>query len=310
MMYRKRLLFAALLVLLAAAVWLRATSGGQSPPDLSRLSLPEVQERAAREPHNHWLQLEMGMRYVRLGRKSEAEGAFQRCLALAPRTMEAYAYLGTMHLQKGQNHEAAAMFERAVACDPRFASAYLELGNVYYGLNNFRSARRAVDRYVKLKPEDWQGYYLRGLVLFMEGEHERAEEDYARSVRLAPDRPTGYLAAGLACLFRSDSPKDLARAVQWFERGLKVDPRYPDLHYNLGLARFRQHQWGKSAAALQEAVRLNPKLTEAYYPLAQALLKLGRTAEARRYLAGYSRLRSAEKERSARQIERGVGRGL
>src|SRR2546425_1145875 len=101
----KYLLYLGLLVLVGGAIFVRARLGGP-PPCLAGLSLPELEARAGRDPRNPWYQLELGIRNVKAGRPSAAEEAFQRCLALAPNTMEAHAYLGTMALQRHENPRA------------------------------------------------------------------------------------------------------------------------------------------------------------------------------------------------------------
>jgi tetratricopeptide (TPR) repeat protein len=198
------------------------------------------------------------------------------------------------------------MFERAVASKPDFAVGHLELARLYEELRNYRRARTAAERYVALKPDDWQGHYQRGLICFLEGELDPALESYTRAVRLAPERSAGYLAAGLVCLFRPSTPAQLAEAAAWFERGLKLDPESANLHFYVGLTRFRQRQWEAAAAALQRAVQRSPQLTEAYYPLGQALSKLGKTREARHYLARFAALRVADRDRAATQMKQGI----
>jgi tetratricopeptide (TPR) repeat protein len=301
----KPLLYLGLLVLAGGAIYVRARLEGP-PSSLADLPLPELEARAGREPRNHWLQLELGVRFVKAGEPESAEAAFQRCLAIAPDTMEAYAYLGTMYVQRQDNARAAQMFERAVASNPDFANGHLELAALYEKLHNYRRARAAADRYVALRPDDWQGHYQRGLLCFLEGELESARESYTQAVRLAPERSAGYLAAGLACLFQSATPAHLSDAGQWFERGLKVDPRSASLHFYVGLTRFRQRQWEDAATALKQAVQLDPQLTEAYYPLGQTLRKLGRTEEARPYLERFAQMRVADRQRAAEQMRQGL----
>jgi tetratricopeptide (TPR) repeat protein len=301
----KYLLYLGLLVLAGGAISVRARLGGP-PSDLAGLSLPELEVRAGRNPRNPWYQLELGMRYVQERRPSAAEAALQRCLALAPKTMEAYAYLGTMAVQRHENPKAAQLFERAVACNPNFADGYLELASLYEQLHNYRRARAAADRYVELRPDDWQGHYQRGLIYFLDGDPDTARDSYARAVQLAPERSAGYLAAGLTCLLRRSTSSELAEAATWFERGLKVDPNSANLHYYVGLTCFRQRDWQRAATALQRAVQLDPQLTEAYYPLGQTLRKLGKSAAARPYLARFAQLRVADRQRAAEEMRHGL----
>jgi tetratricopeptide (TPR) repeat protein len=118
---------------------------------------------------------------------------------------------------------------------------------------------------------------------------------YAEAARRAPDRAPTCLNAGATLLYGPATPDRLAAAADWFQRGLALSPEYPELHYYLGLTRFRQRRWSEAGAALRQAVALNPALTEAYYPLAQSLRKLGRTSEADLCLDLYRRRRARDR---------------
>ena len=50
----------------------------------------------------------------------------------------------------------------------------------------------------------------------------------------------------------------------------------------------------------------DPQLTEAYYPLGQALRKMGKSQEAGQYLALFDRLRVTDKDRAAAQMRQGL----
>jgi tetratricopeptide (TPR) repeat protein len=130
-----------------------------------------------------------------------------------------------------------------------------------------------------------------------EGRMPEALTQYQEAARRAPDHTPTYLNAGATYLYGPAAPGQLAAAAQWFERGLAIEPHYPELHYYLGLVRFRQRRWSDASASLHQAVALNPSLTEAYYPLAQCLRKLGRVEEAKLCLELYTRLRSRERSR-------------
>ena len=300
------LLYGGLLLALMGALYARARLGDVPPPDLAQLALPELEARAGRDPDNPWVQLELGVRYVQSGRKSSAEAAFQRCVALKPTSVEAHAYLGTMYARQRDYRRAAPMFERAVALDRTLAAAYLELARARYELSAYRQARQAIDRFVALKPDDWDGNYLRGLIYFMDGEYAVAEQSYARCVRLDPKRSAAHLAAGLACMYLPATDENLARALRWFEEARALDPGNTSVNYELGVARFRRHEWEKAVAALRRVIDADPGFTEAYYPLGQALRKLGRDEEGRRYLAGFTRLRTGRKRDAALVMERGA----
>jgi tetratricopeptide (TPR) repeat protein len=239
--------------------------------------------------------LGLGVQYARAGDTPRAVTALERCIALAPDTMEAYAALGEIARRQGDDRRAAAMFARAVSLDASFDEGYLQAANAFAHLQSYRRARPYAAVYSRRQPRDWQGPFLLGMISSGEGKMPEALAHYAVAARRAPDHAPTYLNAGATLLYGPAAPDKLAAAAGWFQRGLAVAPGYPELHYYLGIVRFRERRWSEASASLHQAVALAPSLTEAYYPLAQSLRKLGRTAEAKLCLELYSRLRARER---------------
>jgi tetratricopeptide (TPR) repeat protein len=265
--------------------------------------LEELEALARRDPRNAGAQLGLGLHYARAGDTARATAALERCIALDPHRAEAYATLGEMARQKGDDRRTAELFSTAVHLDPGFNEGYLHAANALVHMQSYRQARPMAVVYARRQHGDWRGPFLLGMIRAGEGKMPEALTHYTEAIRRAPDRGPTYLNAGATYLFGPATPERLAAAGGWFERGLAVAPRYPELHYYLGLVRFRQRRWSEASAVLQEAVSLKPSLTEAYYPLAQSLLKLGRTTDAKLCLDLYTRHRAAER-RSSEKVPR------
>jgi tetratricopeptide (TPR) repeat protein len=207
--------------------------------------------------------------------------------------MEAHAALGEIARRQHDHRRAAALFSTAVRLDPAFDEGYLHAANAYTQIQGYRQARPLAAAYSRRRQEDWRGPFLLGMISTGEGKMPEALTHYEEAVRRSPSHAPAYLNAGATYLFGPITPERLAAAAGWFERGLTLAPRYPELHYYLGLARFRQRRWQDAAASFRQAVALKPSLTEAYYPLAQSLRRLGKTTEAKLYLDLYVRQRQS-----------------
>jgi protein O-GlcNAc transferase len=255
--------------------------------------LAELEDLARRNPRNAGAHLGLGIRYARAGDTTRAVTSLERCLALAPDAMEAYAALGEIARRQGDDRRAAEMFSQAVRRDPDFDEGTLQAANAYIHMQSYRRARPLAVTYARRRLEDWRGPFLLGMISSGEGKMDEALGHYEEAVRRAPSHGPAYLNAGATYLYGPATPARLAAAAGWFERGLGVAPRYPELYYYLGLVRFRQRRWEEAIDALREAVALKPGFTEAYYPLAQSLRKLGHATEAKLCLELYSRMRAA-----------------
>jgi tetratricopeptide (TPR) repeat protein len=254
----------------------------------------ELEALARRDPRSAGAQLGLGIQYARAGDTSRAAAALERCVALAPDTIEAYAALGEIARRQGDDRRAASMFAQAVRVDPSFDEGYLQAANAFTHLQSYSRARPYAAAYARRAPRDWQGPFLLGMISAGEGRMAEALAHYKEAARRAPDHAPTYLNAGATYLYGPAAPEQLSAAANWFQRGLSVSPSYADLHYYLGLVRFRQRRWSEASESLRRAVALEPSLTEAYYPLAQSLRKLGRETEAKICLDLYARHRARD----------------
>lgn len=250
---------------------------------------------ARREPRNPGPLLGLGIEYARAGDAARASAVLNKCIALAPDTSAAYVALGGIARRQGDERRAGEMYARAVSFNPGFDEGYLQAANAFTQLQLYGQARPYAATYSRRRPHDWRGPFLLGMMSAGEGKMPEALAQYEEAARRAPQHAPTYLNAGATYLYGPATPERLAAAAGWFQRGLTLDPRYPELHYYLGLVRFRQRRWSEASRSLHEAVSLEPSLTEAYYPLAQSLEKLGRKEEATLCLSLYTRLRARER---------------
>jgi tetratricopeptide (TPR) repeat protein len=285
---------AIVVVLLGVGAFLAARPSGLTGEKWVSRPVAELEALARRDPSHAGAHLGLGIQYARAGDVQRAVAALERCRALAPDCMEAYAALGEIARHQGDDRRAAEMFSAAVRLDPAFTEGYLHAANAFTQMQGYREARPLAAVYSRRRPDDWKGPFLLGMISAGEGKMPEALSHYEEAVRGAPSHAPAYLNAGATYLYGHTTPEGLTSAADWFRRGLELAPRYPELHYYLGLARFRQRRWQDAAESLRQAVTLKPSLTEAYYPLAQSLRRLGKNAEARLCLDLYTRNRKRE----------------
>lgn len=264
----------------SAAAWLCLRPIEPSANDWGSRPVAELAALARREPRNPGPLLGLGIQFARAGDLQRARAELERCLSLAPRSRDACIRLAEIASRQGDDRRAAELYSRAVSIDPAFDEGYLQAADALTRQQSYRQARPLAMTYSRRRRDDWRGPFLLGQISAGEGKMPEALAHYTEAKRRAPDHAPTYLNAGVTLLYGPATPDRLAAAAGWFQRGLVLSPEYPELHYYLGLVRFRQRQWSEADRDLRGALELDPSLTEAYYPRAQSLRKLGRTEEA------------------------------
>ena len=127
----------------------------------------------------------LGNDYARLGRFTEATGAYKQAIKSKPDYIEAYFGLEFIYDQLGNYKEAVEVCKQAVRLssahadvetkiNPNFARAYLNLGVAYDGLGRFTEAIDAYKQAVKIKPDLAEAYYNLGLAYLAIGDKNSA----------------------------------------------------------------------------------------------------------------------------------------
>jgi regulator of sirC expression with transglutaminase-like and TPR domain len=70
----------------------------------------------------------------------------------------------------------------------------------------------------------------------------------------------------------------------------------------------RTGRWADAAAELEQVIKLDANLPDAYYQLGLAYMRLKRTAEAQSTLAAFKRLSETQKEQEAKDLRQVVKR--
>jgi len=95
-------------------------------------------------------------------------------------------------------------------------------------------------------------------------------------IRQHPENPKLYVALGLAFWRQNDFP----RALEAFQRAVKLGPKSADAHNWLGVATLEKGDFTGAIAEFRKAIALDPKYTRAYANLGSALNKNGELPEA------------------------------
>ena len=160
--------------------------------------------------------------------------------------------------------------------------AQATLGRVYGANSVWREARACFASAALLKPDEPLARHHEAIATDELGEAVAAFEMFGQNAREFPNFAPGRHRYGVGLLFRGR----LEDAAAEFEHVIALAPSTPEGYIGLGEVRFREGDPAASVRHLQKALQFNPQLHRARHLLGSAYLKLGRTAEAKRYLSG------------------------
>jgi tetratricopeptide (TPR) repeat protein len=204
---------------------------------------------------------------VASGDRAAALALLRDTIRRFPASGQAQWRLGRLHEDAGDQAGALRAYEAAAGCAPVAGAAivYAAVGRLHHTAFDLMAAARAYERRATLVPGSPQVHLDLGTI-------------YQAQDRL-DDALTEYLAAAL------------------------VDPTSAMAYASAGQLRADQGDDAGAIALLRSAVRIDGKHGPARYALGRALLRAGRTEDARRELAAFENIQKAEMDAQRRQFE-------
>jgi Tfp pilus assembly protein PilF len=265
---------------------------------MGALQLAKKDQVASRRAYERALQLDPnsldalnGLLILDLAAKRPADAQARIDARLANTPSAAMLLMGARtYGATGDLSKAESLLKKAIEVDASMIEAYAALAQVYASQHKLAESRGEFEKFVKLQPKSVAAHTMIGMLYQMENKLPEAERKYEDA--LAIDQRAAVAANNLAWLL-VDSDRDLDRALQlaqtakttmptngnvsdtlgWIyykkemttqavktlEDAVNEEPKSALAHYHLGLAYARTAEYQKSRAALEEALRLDPK---------------------------------------------------
>lgn len=190
-------------------------------------------------------------------------------------------------LLKQKNHaRAMARFKFAKKFRPESSEIYYWIGLTFSEMANYRSALTFAEKATVLNPEDADGWLLWGQCLLYLQQWKEAKVKLDRAHRLAPKHPLVVFNIG-RCYYHGLDNK--AMALDFFRKVLKL-PKHPKVSNQKALQTqtlmyagccYQAKDLPQAAIRVfQQALKLDPGLTEAYFRLGIAYRSTGKSADA------------------------------
>lgn len=185
---------------------------------------------------------------------------------------------------------------------PGLHDAILLAGRAGYAMAARQSAaaRAALDELVSRYPALPHAHYARG-VFFLTEDPARALDDFRRELEISPR----HVPARLQIAFELVKRGEAAAARQSALEAVDLAPDHFAAHLALGQVRLELDEVAGAVTELERAVALAPVSPQAHFMLARAYARAGRTADADRARAEFTRLDQAV--RGSRQGPQAVG---
>lgn len=185
------------------------------------------------------------------GRLDEAVEELNRALGMQPNYEDARRQLGLVLADQGHVDAAVAEFRKAIALRPNAAGPYNAMGLVLLRASRYVEAVAAFEQAVRIAPDTFTGYQQLGTAYQFLGRTDEALDNYRKANLI---RPSAGAFSNIGAILHEQG--DYAGAVEAYQKSIEIRPNSAPTHRNLGDALIKMGRSANARAAYREAVRL------------------------------------------------------
>ena len=238
----------------------------------------------------------LGHVYRNRSELKEAESFLERTLQLRPGDVPALLWLGEVYLAQGRPEAAEPTFSKALSLEPRTAAALFGLGRVTLARKDYADAVKYLEQVLALDPRASIIHYPLALAYRGLGNQAQAEahlrqrgasrvvfpvDPLMHDLEELPVNAMAYEIRGSEAL----SKGELTAAAEYFRHGVELEPNNPTLRLRLADVLRRTGSPEESLLHYDAVIKIDPRIAQARFGYAMALVQLGRYVDARDHLA-------------------------
>lgn len=196
---------------------------------------------------------------------------------------------------------AEKVFVGAAERYPRSARIQVGLGYTYYLLQDYDRARITFIHAAEIAPSNGNVYLVMAKaynsVPLAKMRGDGITELMRKWVRIKPNDPRAsyYCAISLRKEAHDSGRKtDPAEIESLLQTAVRLDPKMADAYLQLGILRYEAHRYTEAIRMYEQAIKLQPDLGEAHYRLSEVLARAGEKSRARQESDLYARLRKKD----------------
>ncbi len=206
------------------------------------------------QPQNHenWLLL---ARAHQINKETQlAKEAGKKALDIKPDYSEARGFLYGIYLQNKEYDDLIKLIKDFLRANEKDVANWGALGDVYLRQGDDKEARNAYQKMIDLEPQNPQGYVKMALLSRKNKQSEAAAQFLETALKQNPN----YHPALRLLLALHHEKKQPAKVLETARAAVAKAPKNAEIHQILGEVLLAQNQPEAAAAALEEALTLNP----------------------------------------------------
>jgi predicted O-linked N-acetylglucosamine transferase (SPINDLY family) len=218
----------------------------------------------------------LGVVLGRLGRNAEAVASYERALASAPDSAEAWYGRGMTLLAIGRPQDAITSFDRVLAIKPDFTQVHLLRAKLLSDLGRREAALEAIDKLLAVASGSAEAWLGRSNILFEAKRYDEALSAADRAVASKPGLAEAWHARGNAL----NELKRHEEALAGYDKALALNSDFAGAWHGRGNTLNELKRYDEALTAYDKALALAPALAEAWLGRGNVLNLLGRCKEA------------------------------
>jgi predicted O-linked N-acetylglucosamine transferase (SPINDLY family) len=219
------------------------------------------------------LMLERAFGFHQLKKFEDAQRLYEQILKVQPNNFSVLMMYGGLMAETGDVEKVIALLKKALKICPNDLSANFNIAVAYESHGHFGKAIECYGTVLKINLDNVNARKSRAGLFATLNRLEDARSDYQYLLNSEPNN-FWYKNAQGKVLF---GLKDYVSACKMFQDAIKINPKFSEAHFNLGntFAKLKNHM--EAVSSLKSAIDLDPLYGDAFRNLANSYIELGET---------------------------------